>query len=268
MENNDESLNDTRDDSILAVNNQTDVDSEFSKFEVTSKIILNQQDNKNKSIFHHLSCSLEYGSFHNVDICRLLFAAFNFNVSHQTSVGTNSRVIPVLTDFLKRVDSKLVTASEYALRNGNIALYEELQKTLNPLKPLADDLVVNKVTITDKFYELKKPAFIEDSSMFLKKFKENKENMSVENLNECFKVDPLSNMSKTGTIVWDEKSNVPFDVVLTKTDVTYGLFGMHNFYKMQLITQNISTYGIKQSNIKSEPTSKGNFFFKKYNGMN
>ena len=247
---------------MLPMNDQPEAESEFSKFEVKSNIILNQQDNKNKSIFHHLACGLEYGSFYNVHICKLLFAAFNYNVSHQTSVGTSSRVIPVLTDFLKRVDSKLVTASDYALRNGNISLYEELQKTLNPLKPIADDLVVNKFTIVDKFYESKKPEFIEDSSMFLKKFKENKANESVEDLNECFKVDPLSNMSKTGTIVWDEKSNVPFDVVMTKTDVTYGLFGMHNFYKMQLITQNISTYCIKQEiNDKMDMNNsfKGNF---------
>jgi hypothetical protein len=56
---------------------------------------------------------------------------------------------------------------------------------------------------------------------------------------ELFKVDPMSNMTSTASVIWDEKSSTPFDVVLTKTDVSYGLYGMHNFYKMQLLGQNV-----------------------------
>ena len=57
------------------------------------------------------------------------------------------------------------------------------------------------------------------------------------NDNELFYVDPLSNMSNTGELVWDKQLNVPFDCILTKTDIAYGMYGMHNFYKMQLIKQ-------------------------------
>ncbi len=204
---------------------------------------MNQLDNKQRSVFHHLACCLDYGSFHNLEICRLLFAAFTYiNSNRSTTIGapgtSNHRGLPSLVDFLKRVDSQQLTASDHALRNGNLALYEELQKCLNPIKPIGDDLVLNKFTVEDKFYDSVKTKLIDyqnDSELFLAKNLKVSED-TVGNENDCFHVDVLSNMSNTGSIVWDEKSKTPYDVVMTKTDVSYGLYGMHNFYKMQLIS--------------------------------
>lgn len=48
-------------------------------------------------------------------------------------------------------------------------------------------------------------------------------------------------MNKIGSLVWHDKPHIPYDVILTKTDVSYGLYGMHNFYKMQIITHSYET---------------------------
>lgn len=66
---------------------------------------------------------------------------------------------------------------------------------------------------------------------------------------DYFKVDPASNMHKIGRLVWDKKFNVPYDVILTKTDVSYGLYGIHNFYKIQLITHSYTNEEDKQQQV-------------------
>lgn len=53
-------------------------------------------------------------------------------------------------------------------------------------------------------------------------------------------------MHKIGRLVWDKKFNVPYDVIFTKTDVSYGLYGIHNFYKIQLITHSYNNEEEKQ----------------------
>jgi ankyrin repeat protein/predicted DNA-binding WGR domain protein len=213
---------------------QADVLKTNGNFKIKSNIILNFLDNKQRSFFHYLACSLDYGSFSNVEICKLLFNAFN-NMDEAKRISTR---MPSLTDFLKRVDSNVLSASDYALKNGNILLYEEIQKALN--RPTSfDDQKINNFIVIDKFYSNNVPNFTADSELFLKKYleDESKENKKKESIYDYFKVDPLSNMSKIGSLVWDYKQQVPYDILLTKTDVSYGLYGMHNFYKMQLITQ-------------------------------
>ena len=32
----------------------------------------------------------------------------------------------------------------------------------------------------------------------------------------------------------DPETDVPFDIVMSKVDVKYGMFGLNNFYKMQV----------------------------------
>jgi hypothetical protein len=262
LENNDESIN--NDEAI----NEVKAPEDFvpSRFEVKSNIVLNQLDNKQRSVFHHLTCSLHYGSFHNVEICRLLFAAFNsINSSRSNTTASpgvaNHRGLPSLVDFLKRVDSQQLTASDHALRNGNLSLYEELQKCLNPLKPVSDDLVLEKFTIDDKLYDSsKRTDYASDSASFLAKtMAENLDDKVKTADNHCFQVDPLSNMSNTGAVVWDEKSKTPYDVVMTKTDVTYGLYGMHNFYKMQLIS--LKGLSMSEESLNGSAIKKGKQHF-------
>jgi len=42
-------------------------------------------------------------------------------------------------------------------------------------------------------------------------------------------------MSLTGEVLIDTDKNEPYDVRLTKTDVNYGVYGIYNFYRMQII---------------------------------
>ena len=232
--NNDESINEeSREAACNDLNEQLNAQELLIKnFQVKSNIGLNQQDMKQRSIFHHLACSLDYGSFHNVQICRLLFTAY-------TNYALNKK-LPTLVEFLKRVDSKVLSASDYALRSGNLVLYEEFQRLVNPLDPLSGgEVKLNKFIVQDKFYSSNSlPDYSADSRLFLEKYLEKEKAVGAsQDWTDCFKVDALSNMSKTGIVVWDQKHTIPYDVILTKTDVSYGLYGMHNFYKMQLITQ-------------------------------
>jgi ankyrin repeat protein len=214
---------------------------QVEKFEVKSNLTLNHLDAKQRSIFHHLACSLQYGSFQNTDICKLLFNAFN-----QLNLK-----LPALGDFLKRVDSNIRTASEYAILNGNIELYEEFAKILNKSTNEPSQLSkLSKFSVNDKSFTGITVDFSKDADLFLNKYSNATNGGATTNgshaaENDYFKVDPLSNMNKIGCLVWDQKANIPYDIILTKTDVSYGLYGMHNFYKMQLITHSFNHHHLK-----------------------
>lgn len=38
-------------------------------------------------------------------------------------------------------------------------------------------------------------------------------------------------------LVMDSQQNIPYDCLMTKVDINYGMFGLYNFYKMQLVKQ-------------------------------
>lgn len=225
---------------INETNTTNNNDESNAKFKVKSNIILNHLDNKLRSIFHHLACSLDYGSFHNIEICKLLFSAFS---SEDKPLAVNGNKLPLLSEFLKRVDSNVITASDYAIKNGNIELYEEFRKVLSKsnAEVTSDQVKLNKFNVNDKFYTGFSVNYANDAESFLKKYlDENEQANKKASEHDYFTVDPLSNMNKIGCLVWDEKANIPYDIILTKTDVSYGLYGMHNFYKMQLITHSFN----------------------------
>lgn len=246
-ENNDESLTEEG-ASFTTSTSGPQSDALFSSLEVTSDVDLSQQDHRQQTLFHHLACALHYGSFHNTHICHLLFAAFKYLSSKAATSQSSSTPPPPppLADFLKRVDSKMMKAADYALSNGNLALYEELTKASGQAAPnshvVSDHLVMNKFSVNDSFYKASaaRPEMEADSEEFLKRSLEALGGPCVRQADtELFRVDPMSNMANTGSVVWCDKARLPYDVVLTKTDVSYGLYGMHNFYKMQLISQNV-----------------------------
>lgn len=190
------------------------------KFVIKSNIIINRLDSKLKTIFHHLACPLDFGSYINLDICKLLFEAFNSSEELK------------LSDILKRVDSNVKSALDYALKNGNLEIFEEFKRVLNRV----DEAKLSKFELNDKYFDSEsKIDYIKDADEFLKNYLEQNGVKSQEE--DCFQVDPMSNMNRIGRLVWDEKNKVPYDCILTKTDVSYGLYGMHSFYKLQLITQ-------------------------------
>ena len=239
---------------ILDQNVTTTAD-QAEKLEVKSNVILNHLDAKQRSLFHHLACSLEYGSFQNIEICQMLFSAF----------GQPHLKLPLLADFLKRVDSNIKTASEYAIQNGNIELYEEFVKVVNKSNLETQHLAFDAKAKLSKFQVSDKTNlsntlidYSRDAELFLKKFtaaNSTTTNGSEAADNDYFIVDPLSNMDKIGCLVWEQKANIPYDIILTKTDVSYGLYGMHNFYKMQLITHSFNHHNVK-SKVQSNGVEK------------
>lgn len=134
-----------------------------NQFKVKSNIVLNHLDDKSRTIFHHLACSLDYGSFRNVELARLLFGVFN------STEQQNSTKLPQLSEFLKRVDSKIKTASEYALKNGNIELYEEFKRQLvKGVAPQLSHTELETFTVNDTVYNpAAKVDYDKDSSAFL-----------------------------------------------------------------------------------------------------
>ncbi|CAF0790374.1 unnamed protein product [Adineta steineri] len=53
--------------------------------------------------------------------------------------------------------------------------------------------------------------------------------------NTAYQVDHLSGMSVTGEVLIGTDKNEPYDVRLTKTNVNYGIVGLYNFYRTQII---------------------------------
>lgn len=238
------------------VTSQSNSESNDLTLKVTSSIVLNNLDSRSRTIFHHVACSPSYGSFVNcIKIARLLFNAYQ---SIATERSGHLKIVP-LNDFLGRVDSNIKKAGDYALINGNTELFEEFRRTQttriqdNSAKPVQTpyQFAVNDLVYQDINKRLGLLVdYKKDSEAFLDQANSKNTNKTGD-IKSIFKVDPMSNMSKTGRIIWDDKSNVPFDVILTKTDVSYGMFGIHNFYKMQIITQTFDNSSAPSSSSSS-----------------
>lgn len=216
-----ESEQETLDDSVCEYNIQPVLKKD--KVLIKSSINLDHKDSKSRTLFHHLAEPLPNAALVNTKVAKLLINAYKSgNYQH-------------IGDFLKRVDSNIKTALDYTINNSNLELYEEFKKLSN------SSLVYVKKSfdINDKYYtkvDRLKLDFKSDSEKFLKNFSLSNTFSQKE---DYFKVDPLSSMDKVGSLIWDEKHKVPYDVILTKTDITYGVYGIHNFYKMQLISKSI-----------------------------
>ncbi|RNA01264.1 poly(ADP-ribose) polymerase pme-5-like [Brachionus plicatilis] len=218
----DESEQETMDDSVSEYNIQPVLKKD--KVLVKSAICLDHKDLRSKTLFHHLAEPVPNAAFVNTKVRKLLINAYKSG--NYQNIG----------DFLKRVDSSMKTALDYTIDNSNFELYDELKKLTN------SSLVNGKKAfeINDSYFgkldAKAKPDFKSDSEKFLK-------NLCLSNpfshKEDYFKVDALSSMHKIGSLIWDEKHKVPYDVILTKTDISYGVYGLHTFYKMQLISKSL-----------------------------
>ena len=77
----------------------------IKQFRVKTSVSLNYMDKSLRTVFHHLACALDFGSFGNTNICKLLCVAFN-----QLSNSGSLTKLPPLGDFLKRIDSDVKSA--------------------------------------------------------------------------------------------------------------------------------------------------------------
>jgi predicted DNA-binding WGR domain protein len=209
-----------------------------TKFQIQTNINLFHLDSESRSIFHHLACTLDYGSYSNLNICKLLlYCKKKFEASgvqNQLQIEQQQNYFnEELRQIIKHLDKKSNTAIDYSIKYGNYELADELRKFLNRDQPQST-VKLPTFYVNDPYYA--GPNAIHDykydSDELLRKLKANDE---TSNDLLLFKVDENSQMNKNGEIYYE--NNQPFDCLLTKTDITYGLVGMHNFYKMQLIRQ-------------------------------
>ncbi|CAF3181779.1 unnamed protein product [Rotaria socialis] len=182
------------------------------KFQKTSSINLNAIDIDGRTCIHHLVQPFADGSYkNNIDILRLLH-----------SCGASLAI----------ADSSGLKPLDYAIRINCEHLHTELKKLTNERANFSKT-TKQKFDVNDpnkKF--LDKTDFYNDAQNFIDQYitnhPANKSNIE-------YKVDKLSGMSLTGEVLIDDDKNEPYDVRLTKTDVSYGTHGLYNFYRMQII---------------------------------
>ncbi|XP_067682285.1 poly [ADP-ribose] polymerase tankyrase-like [Haliotis asinina] len=179
--------------------------------EKTSNVDLDATDNQGWTIIHHLVSPLELGTFDQVELlCTLAQAGAT----------------------LDKKDNAGLTPLDYALIRGAPNIAKELQKLLKSEKEekatftsfevsdgiLSDGVKVNFQADYEKVMEkLKAEAMDEDDS--------------------STPVDAHCLNRDTSEVAEDTKQHIPYDVLLSKVDVSYGYYGMYNFYKMQLVYQ-------------------------------
>ncbi|CAF2691907.1 unnamed protein product [Rotaria sp. Silwood2] len=182
------------------------------KFQKTSLINLNAIDIHGRTCIHHLIQPFPDGSYtNNIDILCLLH-----------SCGAS----------LTMTDLSDLTPLEYSTRNNCRHLYDELTK-LTRKKTGLMKITKEKFYINDPNKKLlDKTNFYDDAQNLIDEYISNH---PANKSNIEYKVDGLSGMSLTGEVLIDTDINEPYDVRLTKTDVSYGTHGLYNFYRMQII---------------------------------
>ncbi|CAF3964350.1 unnamed protein product [Rotaria sp. Silwood2] len=182
------------------------------KFQKTSLINLNAIDIHGRTCIHHLIQPFPDGSYtNNIDILCLLH-----------SCGAS----------LTMTDLSDLTPLEYSTRNNCQHLYNELTK-LTRKKTGLMKITKEKFYINDPNKKLlDKTNFYDDAQNLIDEYISNH---PASKSNIEYKVDGLSGMSLTGEVLIDTDINEPYDVRLTKTDVSYGTHGLYNFYRMQII---------------------------------
>lgn len=204
--------------------NSDENDDDFTKFELKSRLDLTHMDNESRTIFHHMALALDYGSFVNARMARLVLEC--------------RKAAPIEHSFVKAFDSKAMSALDYASKHGNVALIGELNRYVGTPQR---SLKLAPFHVADPHYAgpYAIPDYNADAEALIKA------TATTQQTDEWSpKVDPLSRMAETGDLALDEASKVPYDVLLTKTDISYGFFGLHNFYKMQIIVSRETSEGL------------------------
>jgi ankyrin repeat protein len=182
-------------------------------FQVTSLINLKAIDTDGRTCIHHLIQPFSNGTYtNNLEILRLLH-----------SCGA-----PITTP-----DHSGLTPLEYSIENNSQHLSNELRKLINNKKFSMKKLSFEKLSIDDPNKNLLiQPDFYHDAQQLINDYFSSH---PINKSNPVYKVDPTSGMSLTGEVLIDTDKNEPYDVRLTKTDISYGVCGLYNFYRMQII---------------------------------
>ena len=193
-------------------------DDEDEKFSVTSSIDLDISDALGRTCIHHLVQPFPDGSYTgNIDLLRLL---------HEAGAS------------LTKHDVAGLTPLQYGAINGSQHLCDELISLMREKTPSLE-AIIERFDINDPNKKLlDQPDFYADAQQYIDKYLSTHPSRTV---NPAYQVDRSSGMSSTGAVVIDLEKNEPYDVSLTKTDVSYGTHGLYNFYRMQIIKHKSKT---------------------------
>ncbi|XP_076464084.1 poly [ADP-ribose] polymerase tankyrase-like isoform X2 [Babylonia areolata] len=179
---------------------------------VTSNIRLNDTDPQGMTAFHHTVFSLDFGSFDNGEVIKVLVAAGG---------------IP------NKPDMKGEMPKDLALMAGATRIYSALMLT----NEITEKLTLTEFTVTDGLLaDGSKVDYASDAEAVLSDLDKDKD-ASGETVPARPKVDSNCEMRTTGEVYQDETKNITYDVTLTKVDVGSGPWGMYNFYKLQVVRQ-------------------------------
>ncbi|CAF3795485.1 unnamed protein product [Adineta steineri] len=181
-------------------------------FELTSSINLNAIDNDSRTCIHHLihPCT-DYTYRNNIEILQLLH-----------SCGA----------LLTKTDRFGLTPLQYTQKNNSQHLFNELTKLISN-KTNSIQSKIEPFTVNDPNKNLlTKTDFYNDAQQLIDDYILSH---PVITSNTAYNVDKSSGMNLTGEVLIDTDKNEPYDVRLTKIDVGYGIMGLYNFYRMQII---------------------------------
>ncbi|GAB1609603.1 poly [ADP-ribose] polymerase tankyrase-like isoform X2 [Argonauta hians] len=183
--------------------------------EKTSSVNLNYTDNDGRTVLHHLVCPLEYGTYDNDEILYVLFKA-GAPLEYEDTAG--------------------LSPLKHTLMNGAPKLARMLQKLTNVERDKWEKPTFTCLGETDMLINsLPAVNFEEDSQSMVALLNQNTATCN-DNDNKPVP-DENCNIKTSGEIVYDTNENLPYDVLLTKVDVCCGVWGMYNFYKMQIVRQ-------------------------------
>ncbi|KAK3611456.1 hypothetical protein CHS0354_032737 [Potamilus streckersoni] len=188
---------------------------DFPVVEKTSPADLNAKDSQGWTVVHHIVCPLEYGTYDNDE---MLF------VLHNAGASINQK------------DHVGLSPLDHALIRGAVKLASLLQKLSGTPSDKQEKPTFASMEVSDGILSpLSSPNFQEDAEALLMRLDE--ESMEVEVKSEDFRpeVDSRCMFRNVGEVVYDRAMKMPFDVTLSKIDVSSGLWDTYNFYKMQII---------------------------------
>ncbi|XP_071081128.1 poly [ADP-ribose] polymerase tankyrase-like [Haliotis cracherodii] len=179
--------------------------------EKTSSVDLDATDNQGWTVIHHLVSPLELGTFDQVELLCTL--------AHTGAI-------------LDKKDNAGLSPLDYALIRGAPNIAAQLQKLLKSEKE--EKATFTSFEVSDGILtDVVKVDFQADYAKVMDK-------LTAEAMDEDDSRTPVDSHClnrDTSEVAEDTKQHIPYDVLLSKVDVSYGSYGMYNFYKMQLVYQ-------------------------------
>ncbi|XP_064600796.1 poly [ADP-ribose] polymerase tankyrase-like [Liolophura sinensis] len=194
-------------------------DNETSRYRAVakkSKVNLNAQDKSGWTALHHCVRPLSLGTFDNAEIVwTLARAGANLNIK----------------------DKEGLTPLDIALKSGAEKISKIIQQIMNIDEKKQKQPVLEEWPAVDDGLVWKTPApdVEKDAEALLRKLNEDKMDEDTPALQE--EIDDQCEIKATGELVTDSDLKRPFSALLTKVDIKHGVYGMYNFYKLQLVRQ-------------------------------